>query len=144
MALVVLTSTFSIAALALAAPAAQASTSSINQCNGVAATSKGATTNLTCTVTVVNTINGATTGSTTTVTRHCSLGLCPGGNGTFTTSSTSLVTDVHQCNGSANDAAPPLVTCRVSITNNISAGTPSATPVTSATVNQCVGTGTGL
>jgi hypothetical protein len=143
MALVVLTSTFSIAALALPASAAYAATMGINQCNGIGATAKGATTGLTCTVTVVNTINGATTGSTTTVTRQCSLGPCPAGNGTFTTSSTSLVTDVHQCNGSANDAAPPLITCRVSITNNISPGTPGASPVTAATVNQCVGTGTG-
>jgi hypothetical protein len=140
MAVVVLTSTLSIAAFALPA---SASTTGINQCNGIGATSKGATTGLTCTVTVVNTINGATMGSTTTVTRQCSLGPCPAGNGTFTTNSTSLVTDVHQCNGSANDAAPPLVTCRVSITNNISPGTPGATPVTAATVNQCVGTGTG-
>jgi hypothetical protein len=94
-------------------------------------------------VTVVNTINGTKRGSTTTVTRLCTLGPCPGGNGTFTSKSTSLVTNVTQCNSSANDAAPPLVTCRVTITNNIRSDTPGAKPVTAATVNQCVGTGGG-
>jgi hypothetical protein len=131
-------------AIALPPTAANAATTrSVNQCNGIGATSKGATTGLTCTVTVVNTIRGAHRGSTTTLKRTCRLGPCPGGNGTFITRSTRLVTSVTQCNGSANDAAPPLVTCRVIIINNISAGTPRARPVTRATVNQCVGTGTG-
>jgi hypothetical protein len=94
-------------------------------------------------VTVVNTIRGSFRGSTTTVKRTCALGPCPGGNGTFTTRSTRLVTLVNQCNASANDAAPPLVTCRVVITNNISAGTLHSQPVSAATVNQCVGSGTG-
>jgi len=139
----VLAGAFSVAALALPASTAQAANIGINQCNGIDGTPQGATTGLTCTVTVVNTINGGTRSSTTTVTRRCSLGPCPPGNGTFTTRSTSLVTNVTQCNASANDAAPPLVTCRVNITNNISAGTAGATPVTAATVNQCVGTGGG-
>ncbi len=66
----------------------------------------------------------------------------PSGNGTFVSRSTSLVTSVNQCNGSDNDAAHP-ITCRVNITNNISADTPGARPVTAATSNQCVGSGNG-
>jgi len=132
-----------LAGLVLPASAASAAVRTVNQCNGVNGSPTGATTGITCTVTVVNTISGGTRGSTTTVTRQCSLGPCPPGNGTFTTTSTSLVTQVTQCNASANDAAPPLVTCRVRITNNISAGTPGAEPVNFATVNQCVGSGTG-
>jgi len=138
-----LASALSVTGLATSQEVASAATTSINQCNNIDGSPSGATTGLTCTVTVVNTINGNTRGSTTTVTRQCSLGPCPPGNGTFTTTSTSLVTTVTQCNGSANDAAPPLVTCRVSITNNISAGTPGASPVSTASVNQCVGSGTG-
>ena len=78
-------------------------------------------------MTVVNTISGTTTSSTTTVTRQCTLGPCSSPNGTFTTSSTSLVTTVRQCNGSDNDAAHP-ITCNVNITNNISADTPPRDP----------------
>jgi hypothetical protein len=137
-----LAAVFALAWAGAAAEPAHAATRSIDQCNGVNASPSGATTGLTCTVTVVNTINGTSRGSTTTVTRQCSLGPCSPGNGTFTTSSTSLVTNISQCNGSANDAAPPLVTCTVTVTNNISAGT-SGSSRHAATVNQCVGTGTG-
>jgi hypothetical protein len=137
-------SAFSLAGVVLPASSASAATTKvIDQCNGLNGGPTGATTGLTCEVTVVNTINGASRGSTTTVTRLCKLGPCPGGNGTFTSKSTSLVTGVTQCNSSANDAAPPLVTCRVRITNNVSSDTPSAKSVTAATVNQCVGTGGG-
>jgi hypothetical protein len=114
----------------------------IGQCNGIGPGPNGATTAMTCTVTVVNTISSGTTSSKTTVTRQCSLGPCPPGNGTFTTFSKSLVTNVNQCNGSDNDAAHP-ITCRVTITNNISADTAGAKPVAAATSNQCVGSGTG-
>jgi hypothetical protein len=142
--LVAVLSAFSIAGLFLPpSPADAAVTLTIDQCNGIGATPLGATTGLKCTVTVVNTIDGDTRGSTTTVTRECSLGPCPEGNGTFTTTSTSLVTDVTQCNGSANDAAPPEITCEVTITNNVREDTTDAQSVTAATVNQCVGTGTG-
>jgi len=142
-ALIVLTGAFSVAELALPASVANAATLTIDQCNNVAASPQGATTGLTCTVTVVNTISGSTRGSVTTVTRQCTLAPCAPGNGTFTTRSPNLVTTITQCNGSGNDAAPPLITCRVTITNNISANTPGAQPVTAATVNQCVGTGGG-
>ena len=140
MSLVTVLSAFSIAGLVLPATSANAAVPDINQCNGF---NPGATTGLSCTVTVVNTISGDTRGSTTTVKRECALGPCPGGNGTFTSKSTSLVTKVTQCNSSANDAAPPRITCRVNITNNISSNTPGAKSVTAATVNQCVGSGKG-
>jgi hypothetical protein len=144
MAMVLGISAFSFAGLVLPASSASAATTKvIDQCNGLNGSPTGATTGLTCTVTVVNTINGPNRGSVTTVTRQCSLGPCPGGNGTFVSKSTSVVTAVTQCNSSANDAAPPRVTCRVNITNNISSDTPRANSVTAATVNQCVGTGGG-
>jgi hypothetical protein len=140
--LLLLTGAFSIAILALPASVANAATLSINQCNGHGASAQGASTELHCRVTVVNTISGTTTSSTTTVTRQCHLGPCSSLNGTFTTHSTSLVTNVTQCNGSDNDAAHP-INCDVTITNNISANTPGAQPLTASTVNQCVGSGTG-
>ena len=130
-----------LAAMVLASPAAHAATLSVDQCNNIGPGPGGATTGMNCTITVVNTISGGTSGSTTTVTRQCSLDPCPPGNGTFSSSSTDLVTSINQCNGSDNDAAHP-ISCSVSITNNISADTPGAT-LTTATVNQCVGSGGG-
>jgi hypothetical protein len=137
-----LVSAFAIAGLVLPASVASAATVDISQCNNQGASAEGATTRMNCTVTVVNTINGTTTNSTTTVTRQCELGPCSSPNGTFTTSSTNLVTSVTQCNGSDNDAAHP-INCDVTITNNISANTPGAEPATAATVNQCVGSAQG-
>ena len=126
----------------LSATPAAAATLTVNQCNNILASAEGATTGMECHVDVVNTISGGVTSSTTTVTRTCSLGPCPPGDGTFTSSSVSLVTRVEQCNASGNDAAHA-TTCSVSITNRISADTPGAQPVTAATVNQCVGTAGG-
>ena len=143
LALIVIASGFSLAGLTLSAAPAQAANVTINQCNDRNAGPTGATTGITCTVTVVNTIRGGQTSSTVTVTRQCSLTPCAPGNGSFTTSSSNLVTRVTQCNGSGNDAAPPLITCNVTVTNNISADSLAARPRTAATVNQCVGTGTG-
>ena len=140
--LVVLTGAFSAAGAALSHSSARASTTDIAQCNGIGPSAEGATTAMTCTVTVTNTISHGTTRSTTTLTRDCKLGPCPPGNGTFTTHSTSLVTSVAQCNGSDNDSAHPIV-CNVTIVNNISADTPGAVPLKTATVNQCVGSGQG-
>ena len=140
--LAVLAGALVLVGLVLPSPDAFAATQTIGQCNNIGPGPAGATTAMTCTVTVVNTISGGTTGSKTTVTRQCSLGPCPPGDGTFTSSSKSLVTNVNQCNGSDNDAAHP-ITCRVTITNNISADTPGAKPVAAATSNQCVGSGTG-
>jgi hypothetical protein len=142
LALVVIASGFSLAGLTLTTAPAQAANVTVNQCNNRNAGPPGATTGITCTVTVVNNISASgRTSSTVTVRRQCSLTACAPGNGTFTTSSRNLVTRVTQCNGSANDAAPPLVTCTVSVTNNISAGYARAR--TAPTVNQCVGSGTG-
>jgi hypothetical protein len=125
------------------APAgAHAATLSLDQCNNNGPGPSGATTAMTCSVVVVNTINGAHRGSVTTLTRTCLLGPCAPGNGTFVSSSTAIVTSVNQCNGSNNDTGQ-LITCTVTITNNISSGTTAAHPVTAATVNQCVGSATG-
>jgi hypothetical protein len=133
---------FTFAVAALSPSTARAATVTVDQCNGHGAAAEGASTGLTCSVTVVNTIKGNTTSSTTTVSRQCSLGPCSSPNGTFTSSSTDLVTTVQQCNSSDNDAAHP-ITCDVTITNNISADAAQARPVTAATVNQCVGSGGG-
>jgi len=145
MALVLVFSAFSTMGLVLAPSSASAATvpvnATIDQCNGVGATPADKTTTLTCTVEVVNTINGASRSSTTTVTRLCAPGPCPGGNGALTSESTSLVTNVSQCNGSANGAALQRITCRVRLTSNISSDTPGADSVMAATVNQCVGSG---
>ena len=130
------------AQIAGAAGAQAASTISVNQCNGNGPGARGATTGMLCTVDVVNTINGAHRGSVTTETRLCTLGPCAPGNGTFVTRSTSIVTSINQCNGSDNDSAH-LITCKVTVTNNISSGTTAAGPVTKATVNECVGSATG-
>jgi hypothetical protein len=126
----------------LGASPAAAAVITVDQCNNVGPGAAGATTGMTCMVTVVNNISPAATSSTTTLTRQCSLDVCPGGNGTFTSSSTDLVTDITQCNGSDNDAAHP-ISCTVNVTNNISVNTPGAAPVTAATVNQCVGSAQG-
>lgn len=139
MALVVLTGGFSLAAVSTPATA-QAATMVVDQCNGHGPTAEGASTGMKCTVTVVNTINGSVRSSTTTVTRLCTLGPCSTPNGTFTTHSDSLVTLVQQCNNSDNDAAHT-ISCEVRITNNISADTPNAKPLTKASTNQCVGSG---
>ena len=81
---------------------------------------------------VVNTINGSHTDSRTTMVRHCALGPCPPGNGTFVTNSTNLVTNIQQCNGSDNDAAHP-IRCDVTVINNIAATTPdNANPAENA------------
>jgi hypothetical protein len=137
MALVVLTGVFSLAGLSVPATA-HAATMVVDQCNGHGPKAEGASTGMKCTVTVVNTINGSDRSSTTTVTRLCTLGPCSTPNGTFTTHSSTLVTMVQQCNNSDNDAAHS-ISCEVRITNNISADTPDAKPLTKATTNQCVG-----
>jgi hypothetical protein len=148
LALFVVAAGLSLAGVSLAPTPAQAAPVSIAQCNGQNGGPSGATTGITCAVTVVNTINGGARSSTVTVTRTCSSEPCePGDTGgllrSVTTSYPDVVTSIAQCNNSGNDAAPPLITCTVSVTNNISADTPGAQPVTAATVNQCVGTGGG-
>lgn len=139
-----LAAAFSVVGLASSTSPATAANVALGQCNNLNGGPLGATTGITCDITVVNTVSSTgATSSTVTVVRQCSLEPCPPGNGSFTTSSSDLVTDITQCNGSGNDAAPPRITCTVTVTNNISAGAPGADPVTAATVNQCNGTGTG-
>ncbi|MCU1622910.1 MAG: hypothetical protein JWL79_1755 [Frankiales bacterium] len=130
------------ATLSLSPTSAWAATGSVDQCNGVGPDANGATTGMTCTVEVWNTISSGVTSSTLTVTRQCSLGPCAPGNGTFTSTSTDLITDIQQCNGSDNDAAHT-ITCTVTVHNTISGDTPGALPLSTATVNQCVGSASG-
>ena len=112
---------FSFAVGALTPSVAQAADLTVNQCNGQGPGAMGATTRMTCSVTVVNTIKGKKTSSTTTVTRHCSLGPCAHGNGTFVTHSTDLVTSVRQCNGA--DPGPAIMGCTAII--NARSSTPA-------------------
>jgi hypothetical protein len=96
---------------------------------------------LICEVTVVNTITG--TGGTATVTvREChgAAGAPDAACTTTTTSLTSPVTAVTQCNGSINGGGGTL-RCSVRVTNNFMAISPGAS---AATVNQCVGSGGGI
>lgn len=147
LALIVIAGGFTLAGLTLSTTPAQAAPVTIDQCSNHNAGPPGATTGITCEVNVVNVINGGARSSTVTVTRTCSLNPCGAGDvvavpRVVTTSYPDVVTVIRQCNGSANDAAPPLITCNVTVTNNISADTPRARPRTPATVNQCVGSGT--
>jgi hypothetical protein len=64
------------------------------------------------------------------LTRVCTLGRCAGGNGTFISRSTSLVTNVTQCNGTGNKGGT-LLTCSASITNNIRSASGTGSQVTS-------------
>ena len=126
----------SMAGIFTSAPA-DAAVVSVAQCNGQGPGPLGATTIMNCDITVVNTINHGLRSSVVTVSRTCALGPC---TGSFSQSYTDVVTSINQCNGSDNDAAHP-INCSVSVTNFISADTPGAQPVTAATVNQCVGSG---
>ena len=121
----------------LASTPAQAAVVSVAQCNNQGPGTAGATTIMQCDITVVNTINGGLRSSVVTVSRTCALDQCTGSS---SQSFSDVVTSIDQCNGSDNDAAHP-INCNVSVTNFISADTPGAQPVTAATVNQCVGSG---
>jgi hypothetical protein len=120
-------------------PAFAASPIAINQCNNSVADNVGGQ-GIECDVTVTNTLDegtGAT--SSTTVVKTCD-----GAAGTaltcVTTSSSSLelVDSVTQCDVNGNGGGGTVL-CNVTINNNITgAGTPD-----NATVNQCVGSGTG-
>ena len=147
LALFVVAAGLSLAGVSLAPAPAQAAPVAIDQCNGRNAGPAGATTGITCSVTVVNTINGGARSSSVTVARTCSLNPCDPSDTaglltSVTTNYTDVVTDIAQCNNSGNDAAPPLITCTVTVTNNISADTPGAQPEGPATVNQCNGSAT--
>jgi hypothetical protein len=117
---------------------AQAATSSVNQCNGIATT---AGLEVTCDANVVNHLNLATGAKSSTVT----LTVCQGAaNATptcatpTTTSYTGLTTSVTQCNGSVEGGGGVII-CSVHVANVI---TGNAT-TTAATVNQCNGSGQG-
>lgn len=118
-------------------PVASASAApvAIAQCNGTA----GGGQELNCDVDVVNTFDATTgVGSSTVTVRACS-GAAGAANtcvGPTTTAHPDVTTSVSQCNGSLN-AGGDIVTCSVSVTNNITGGTAP----TAATVRQCVGSG---
>jgi hypothetical protein len=116
---------------------ANAAVASVAQCNGQLA-GPGATTVMNCDVTVINTINHGLRSAVVTTSAICANSPCVGG--TSSQSFSDVVTSIAQCNDSDNDAAHP-INCNVSVTNFISADTPGAQPVTAATVNQCVGSG---
>ncbi len=123
----------------LAPSSAQAAVVSVGQCNAQGPGPGGATTLMNCDITVVNTINGPVRNSVVTVSRVCANDPC---GGTSSQSYSDVVTAIDQCNGSDNDAAHP-INCNVSVTNYISADTPGAEPLSAATSNECVGSGTG-
>jgi hypothetical protein len=106
------------------------------QCNG----GDGGGSAIACDITIVNNLNGSVTSSTVTVARYCAGTnvLCFNTPPT-TTTSTNLVTAVHQCNNAGNGGGSTL-TCTVHITNNIT----SSAGVTAATVNECVGSADGI
>ncbi|MGA3029653.1 MAG: hypothetical protein ABSE58_02795 [Candidatus Limnocylindrales bacterium] len=134
-------------AFALLAPAAMITTTPVAAATIAATTScsngvdNTGGLGLICQVTVVNTITG--TGGSATVTVH----ECHGAAGDptaactdTTTSLTSPVTAVTQCNDSINGGGGTL-RCSVLITNNFVGVSPGST---AATVNQCVGSGGGI
>lgn len=139
--LMMFTGAFSLVGLAPPATAG-AATLAVDQCNGHGPAAQGATTAMRCTVAVVNTISGISTRSSTTVTRLCTLGPCSTPNGTFTTTSASLVTVIRQCNSSDNDASHA-ISCSVTVTNLIGRSTPGAQPIGAPRVTQCVGSAKG-
>src|SRR2546423_3739701 len=113
----------------------------VNQCNNDAASNVGGQ-GVSCTVTIVNfvTAGGTSTGTPSTITMtRCvgAAGRIGAGAGTCaatTSTSAQPVTQVTQCDGSANGGGGVLI-CTVTMTNNIS-GTATSTP---ATVYQCIG-----
>jgi hypothetical protein len=112
----------------------------VDQCNPPAyPTEAGQEVN--CNVTINNTVTPAgATNSTVTVTACLAAAgvLPPFGCTTTVTTSNQLVTSVNQCNAIVYGGGSN-ITCNVSIINVIAAGTPLA----GATVNQCIGSGTG-
>jgi hypothetical protein len=100
-----------------------------------------------CNVTIVNTITA--TGGSATVTVHECLGSAGdptdgaiSGHPCTTSTSTANtpVTEISQCNGSANGGGGKLL-CTIVITNNFTGVSPGST---AATVNQCVGSGESI
>ena len=140
-AVLVVVVSLSIAGLALRPSTASAANLTASQCNGIGPGAPGgATTAMHCTVTIVNTIDSTgRRSSTAAVSADCHNNPCAPAS--VPVSSNNLITNVDQCNSSDNDASQQIL-CTVSITNDIAAGTPGAEPVTSATVDQCVGSAT--
>ena len=131
-------------AFVTAAPVAAAPLAATGACATGVGNQGGA--GIICEVTIVNNITSS--GGTATVTVHECLGSAgdptDGAVGhpctTTTTSLTTPVTSVTQCDGSVNGGGSTL-RCSVVVTDNFVGVSPGAT---AATVNQCVGSGDGL
>lgn len=113
------------------------------QCNNDAASNVGGQ-GLSCTITIVNFVTSSgsatTTPSTVTLTRCFGaagpIGLGAGTCSTTTSTSSTPITQIQQCDGVSNGGSGVLI-CTVTMTNNFS-GTP-AQPLGAASVYQCVG-----
>jgi hypothetical protein len=141
-----------LAALALIAPVSLITTLPVSaaplSATGACATGTGNAggEGIICQVTIVNTVTAS--GGSAVVTVHECLGSAgaptDGALGhTCTTTTTSLstpVTSIIQCNGSANGGGATL-NCAAVITNNFVGVSPGSTAVT---VNQCIGSGDGV
>ena len=135
-------------ALALLAPAAVIAGSPVSAAHSIAPTTacnngvaNGGGQGVICEVTIVNSFR--TTGGTAVVTVHECVGSAgaplAGVCSTTTSSLSSPVTQVTQCNGTAMGGGATL-RCSVVVTNNFYGISPGAT---AATVDQCVGSGAG-
>jgi hypothetical protein len=126
-----------ISMIFIALPLTASAQTSVSQCNGTDNVGGQA---VECHYTITNNVDGDATSSTITISEchgaandPATLVCTPS-----TTTSTSLVTSIDQCNGSGNGGGGTVL-CTVDVINNI---TGTMTP-TAATVNQCNVAGTG-
>ncbi|MFI5259651.1 MAG: hypothetical protein ACHQ01_08600 [Candidatus Limnocylindrales bacterium] len=127
------------AAILTSAPVAAATIAPTTTCSNGVDNTGGL--GLICQVTVVNTITG--TGGSATVTVYECHGAAGNPTAACTTTTTSLagpVTAVTQCNNSINGGGGTL-RCSVAVTDNFYSLSPGST---SASVNQCIGSGGGV
>ncbi|MEF2976997.1 hypothetical protein [Subtercola sp. YIM 133946] len=136
----------SVTALGTSQSASAATPKSVSQCDGTdagnpnfAAYAAGGA-GITCTITVENEFDVATGTTSSTL----SLNECVGAADANTfctptvTPSTSLIGSIDQCKGVGNSGGSKIV-CIINIVNTIVGGAPAG----AATVNQCIGSGTG-
>lgn len=127
----------SISGFAAPASSAPSARTALSQCNGTDNVGGQA---LECRYTVTNEVDGSASSSTVTLVECHGAANAPATMvcTSSTTTSSSAVTSVDQCNGSGNGGGGT-VTCSVDVTNNIRG---NVTP-TRATVNQCNASGMG-
>ncbi|GAB2461182.1 hypothetical protein GCM10027029_24390 [Conyzicola lurida] len=137
----VFASALALSPLATATPAYAAAP--ISQCNAndPVYSNNASATEIECRVSIVNTLNldSDTELSVVTVSRCIGAPAATLCSPPVTTTSNTLTTSVTQCNGNAI-AGGSTIRCNVNIQNTVVGATSSAAP---ATVNQCVGSGTG-